>query len=91
MSTDSKRAPRNAALSAEQETPSVVRLSVNLAPTVAAALKSTAEKQGVTVTEATRRAVALLKLADDAHRKGDRLMVVEGEGDSAKYREIVMI
>ncbi len=89
MSTDSKRAPGTAA---EQETaPSVVRLSVNLAPTVATALKETAERQGVTVTEATRRAIALLKLADEARSKGDRLMVVEGEGESAKYREIVMI
>lgn len=88
MSTDYKRAPGT---TKEQETSRVVRLSVNLAPSVADALKSVADTQGISLTEATRRAVALLKLADDAARKGNRLMVVEGEGEGAKYREIVMI
>lgn len=73
------------------ETPRVVRLSINLAPTVAEALKTTATKQGVSITEAVRRAVALWRLVSDAQDHGNRVMVVEGRGDDAQYREIVLL
>ncbi|WP_066460850.1 hypothetical protein [Sanguibacter suarezii] len=88
MSTDIKRAPGT---TQEQDASRVVRLSVNLAPSVADALKSVAADQGISLTEATRRAVALLKLANDARNDDKRLMVVEGQGEKAIYREIVML
>ena len=88
MSTDIKRAPGT---TQEQDASRVVRLSVNLAPSVADALKSVAADQGISLTEATRRAVALLKLAHDARANDQRLMVVDGEGEKATYREIVML
>lgn len=68
----------------------VTRLSVNLAPSVAAALKDAASDQDVSLTEATRRAIALLKLANDAQKNGERLMVVTGDGPSATYREVLL-
>jgi len=76
---------------AHDDAPRVVRLSVNLAPSVAEALKSTAQKHGVSITEAVRRAVALWKLVSDSQAKGQRVMLVEGQGDRAQYREIVII
>ncbi|MDM7855488.1 CopG family transcriptional regulator [Cellulomonas alba] len=69
----------------------VVRLSVNLAPTVAAALKSTAAKKGLSITEAIRHAIAVWKLVVDEQAAGRKVMIVEGQGDSATFREIVLI
>lgn len=76
---------------AAPEAAKVVRLSVNLAPSVAAALKALAEKQNVTVTEMVRRTIALSKLLDDEYEAGNRITVVEGAGDRAKYRELVFL
>lgn len=69
----------------------VVRLSVNLAPSVAAVLKDAAHQQGTSVTEALRRTIALWKIVSDERARGNRVMVVEGTGDSARYREIVLL
>ncbi len=69
----------------------VVRLSVNLASDVAAALKTLSTNQGVSVTEGVRRAIALWKLVSDEVSKGNKVMVVEGEGEGAKYREIILL
>lgn len=69
----------------------VVRLSVNLAPSVADALKSTAARRGLSITEAIRHAVAVWKLVTDEQAKGNRVMIVEGEGDKAQYREVVLV
>ncbi len=69
----------------------VVRLSVNLAPDVADALRGTAAAQGITVTEAVRRAVAVWKLVSDENAAGRRLMVVDGKGDGATFREVVLL
>lgn len=73
------------------EGPSVVRLSVNLAPTVSDALKATAQRKGLSITEAIRHAIAVWKLVSDEQAKGNRIMIVSGEGDRAQYREIVMV
>jgi len=69
----------------------VVRLSVNLASDVAGALKAMSTAQGVSVTEGVRRAIALWKLVTDEHAKGNKIMVVEGEGGSAKFRELILL
>lgn len=88
MSTDMKPATGSRT---QGDAPRVVRLSVNLAPSVADALKTTASKQGVSITEGIRRAVALWKLVSDAQEHGQRVMVVDGHGENAQYREIVII
>ena len=77
--------------SSAEAAPGVVRLSVNLAPSVAEALKTTAAAQGLTLTEATRRAVALLKLVTEEQAKGNRVVVLEGDGPTAYQREIVLL
>ena len=69
----------------------VVRLSINLAPDVAAALKSLSTDQGVTVTEGVRRAIALWKLVTTERDKGHKIMIVEGEGDKAQFREVILL
>jgi hypothetical protein len=69
----------------------VVRLSINLASDVAGALKALSTAQGVSVTEGVRRAIALWKLVSDEVAKGNKVMVVEGEGDSAKFRELILL
>lgn len=67
----------------------VVRLKVNLAPTVAAALRETCDAQRVGVTEGMRRAIAVWKLVSDARAQGQRLMLVQGHGADAVFREVV--
>ena len=69
----------------------VVRLSVNLASDVAGALKALSTSQGISVTEGVRRAIALWKLVTEELGKGNRIMVVEGEGDDAKFRELILL
>jgi len=69
----------------------VVRLSVNLAWDVADALKSLSTNQGVTVTEGVRRAVSLWSLISSERAKGHKVMIVEGEGDKAKFRELILL
>lgn len=68
----------------------VVRLTVLMGPSVAAALKSVAVSQQVTVTETVRRAVAFWRLVVTETRRGKRLVIVEGEGERARFREIVL-
>lgn len=68
----------------------VTRLSVNLAPTVAKALTDYTSTHGVSLTEATRRAIALLNLANETFLGGERLMVVTGHGPDATYREVLL-
>lgn len=69
-----------------------VRLSVNLAPPIADALKHLAKRNSdLTITEAVRRALALWKLVSDEQDKGHRVVVVKGEGDAAKFRELSLL
>jgi hypothetical protein len=87
-STQEKARTQGAASAANKD---VVRLSVNLASDVAAALKTLSTQQGVSVTEGVRRAIALWKLVSDERAKNNRVMIVEGEGESAKFRELVLL
>lgn len=52
-----------------------VRLSINLAPDVAAALKDLVNRHGTSLTEEVRRAISLYKFTDDEIRNGNRLLV----------------
>jgi hypothetical protein len=56
----------------------LVRLSVNLSPTVFGVLKSYADRKGISVTEAVRRAISVLKYIDDAQDRGASLNIEEG-------------
>lgn len=69
----------------------VVRLSVNLAPHVATTLGATAARQGTTVTNAVRHAISLWRLVTAETAKGHRLMIVEGEGEAASFREVILM
>jgi Ribbon-helix-helix protein, copG family len=64
----------------------LVRLTVKLSRSVAAALRSLAEKHGTTKTEEVRRALSLWKFLDDA-RENQWSVLLEKDG---QFREIVI-
>jgi hypothetical protein len=53
------------------------RLSVNLSQESAGVLREYAGRKGVSVTEAVRRAIALLAFADETQRRGASINVEE--------------
>jgi hypothetical protein len=55
----------------------LVRLSVNLSPVVFSELKIYADRKGVSVTEAVRRAISVLKYVDEAQDRGASLNIEE--------------
>jgi hypothetical protein len=55
----------------------LVRLSVNLSAEAADVLKEYAGRKGISVTEAVRRAIGILKFVDDAQERGASLNVEE--------------
>ena len=57
---------------------SLVRLSVNLSPDVADALKQYASRKGISITEAVRRAITVLTFVDNAQSRGASLHLEEG-------------
>ena len=64
-----------------------VRLSVNITPETAAALKQVAERKNMTVTECVRRAVAVWKLVEDETAQGHRVQIDDG----SRIRELVLL
>ena len=67
------------------------RLSVNLHPEVSEALHRIMEHDQVNATEAIRRVIALRKLVDDERAAGRRIMIVEGAGHTATFRELILV
>lgn len=67
----------------------LVRLNVNLNKETAAALKELAEKQGISLTEAVRRAIALLKFIDDEQAEGRKIQTMDSDGKNK--RELVLM
>jgi hypothetical protein len=59
------------------ETDRMIRLAVNLGPEAVDVLRKYANRKGVSVTEAVRRAIALLSFVDDAQRRGASINVEE--------------
>jgi hypothetical protein len=59
-------------------TDQVVRLSVNLNPQVADEIKGYADRKGISITEAVRRAISVLAFVDGAQSRGASLNVEEG-------------
>lgn len=66
--------------------PDVVRLSVNLAPDVANALRDAARQDGFSVTEGIRRAISLLVFFGDVYRRGATVHVQERNGSEREVR-----
>ncbi|MGV9680372.1 hypothetical protein ACWDSJ_34265 [Nocardia sp. NPDC003482] len=70
----------------------VVRLSINLAPDVAAVLRRWAEEKRISVTEAIRRAIAVWNFIESEKKKGNTLAVVENlSNGKQRFREVVLI
>lgn len=55
----------------------LTRLAVNLGPEAADVLKDYAARKGVSVTEAVRRAIAVLAFVDETQRRGAAINVEE--------------
>jgi hypothetical protein len=75
----------------EHATTEVVRLSINLAPDVAAILRKWSSEKRISATEAVRRAIAVWNFVESEKSKGNRLAVIEGNGKNERIREVVLI
>jgi predicted DNA-binding helix-hairpin-helix protein len=62
--------------STSERTRTTERLSVNVSTATAEALREMAESKTTTVTEVIRRAVAVLKLLEDAQQEGATVQLV---------------
>jgi hypothetical protein len=62
------------------------RLSVNLPPDTADALRSVVQRRGITITDATVQAISLLKYVDEAREEGSRVLI---ERPGQRPRELV--
>lgn len=71
----------------QDSAPKVVRLSVNLAPDVAAALKRLAESKGVTVTEMVRRAISTENFFEEQRAEGRKILIADD--DEENIREVL--
>ena len=76
---------------AERKTQDVVRLSVNLAVDVAQVLKNLAAAKNISVTEAIRRAIAVLDFIEGETAKGNKIAVVEKADGKDRVREVVLL
>lgn len=66
-----------------------VRLNVNLNQETADALKEVAAKESISLTEAVRRAIALLKFVEEEQSRGRRIQTMDKEGKDK--RELVLM
>ena len=71
-------------------TTKVARLSVNLALDVAAVLRKWTKKKGISVTESIRRAIAVWNSVEEEQAQGNRLAVIERDGNKERIREVVL-
>lgn len=51
------------------------RLSVNLPPDIADILRSIVKRRGISITDATIRAISLLKFVEDAREEGEKVLI----------------
>ena len=77
-----------AAMSQKVDT-GLVRLNVNLNQETADALKQLADSQGVSLTEAVRRAIAISKFVADEQSKGRKIQTMNNQGKDKK--ELVLM
>lgn len=66
----------------------ITRLSVNINQDTANALRSLAERQGVSMTEVVRRAISLAVFVDEEIRAGRQIHTVRADGK--KRRELII-
>lgn len=66
----------------------LVRLSVNLSPDAADVLKEYAKRKGVSITEAVRRAIGVLKFLDETQNRGASVTVSD---DSGSEKEVIFL
>lgn len=71
----------------DDDTVELTRLSVNLNAETAAALNEIRERRGISLTEAVRRAIAVLKFIEDEIQNGNTVQSTDG----AKTRELMLI
>jgi predicted transcriptional regulator len=71
----------------DEAAPEVVRLSVNLAPDVADALKRLAKSNGVTLTEMVRRAISTEHFIEEQRAAGNKVLITDE--DEKNVREVV--
>lgn len=67
----------------------LVRLSVNMNPETAAALKEFAASKHLSYTEAVRRAIAIAKYIEDEVQEGRRVQTVDA--DRNEVRELILV
>jgi len=65
------------------------RLSINVSHTTAQTLRELAQAKATTVTDVIRRAVAVLKLLEDAQSDGVELHLVRREDDSVRLLHLI--
>ena len=68
----------------------VVRLSVNLSPSVAETLRSLCTRKGVSITEGVRRAVAIWRFLEEERSCGHTLAIIERDGTTERIRELML-
>jgi hypothetical protein len=59
-----------------------VKVTVNLTDDDLAELKTQAERDGITVTDAIRRSIAIGKLVTTATRNGEKVLIRDDNGDT---------
>ena len=64
-----------------------VKFSANLSVDVVESLKSIAKSQGISMTEALRRAIGLEKFMLDADREGSKILI---EDKDRRMRQLIM-
>ena len=67
----------------------LVRLNVNLNRETADALKEIADKEKISLTEAVRRAIAVLKFVEEEQARGRRIQTMEKDGKDK--RELILM
>ena len=67
----------------------LVRLSVNMNPETAAALKEFARDKHLTYTEAIRRAIAIAKYIEDEVQQGRKVQTVDASRN--EVRELILV
>lgn len=67
----------------------LTRLSVNLNRETAEALKDIADREGISLTEAIRRAIALLKFITDEQAQGRKVQTMDA--NDRDKRELILM
>ncbi|MFF0818412.1 ribbon-helix-helix protein, CopG family [Rhodococcus sp. NPDC003318] len=92
MSSIDQRKATNSETARSGDAPSAtksIRLSVNMNPETADALKEIAESNGISVTEAVRRAISVAHFIEAQTRAGKSVQIEDPK--TGKVRELIMM